>query len=276
MCSRRTSFRDDRVRLRLEAVAVVVAEDVAVEFVAAGLRDDVHDAACRAAVLGFVPSGLHVDGLDELEVQLLALKAVLGPRRVHAVDVEGVLGAAGPVNRDRGLVRVEGIRVGGDARDDLRDRGVVAAARERGDRAVVEVRADGRRPEGDGGRLARHRHLHFRGNVKVHVERRVFPEPDRHAVLRLAGETLQRERQDVRAGREEREPVTSLAVRDRRRGSLERGTGRLDGSTREGECPVRRSRARRCCSSSGRKRPGRRGRRERAPRERDVRASGSS
>ena len=84
----------------LQRVVVVVAEDVAVELVAARLRDHVDDAAGRAAVLGLVAAGLDVDLLDELEVELLALEAVLGAGRVDAVDVERVLGAGRAVDGD--------------------------------------------------------------------------------------------------------------------------------------------------------------------------------
>ena len=98
--------RDDRLRVRLQRVAVVVAEDVAVELVAARLRDDVDDAAGGAAVLGLVAAGLHVHRLDELEVELFALEAVLGVRGVDAVDVEGVLRAGRAVDGDRRLLRL--------------------------------------------------------------------------------------------------------------------------------------------------------------------------
>ena len=55
---------------------VVVDEAVAVELVAAGLRDDVDDAAERAAVLGLVAAGLDLDLLHELVVDRLALDAL--------------------------------------------------------------------------------------------------------------------------------------------------------------------------------------------------------
>jgi hypothetical protein len=86
-----------------------------VELVAAGLGDDVDDAAGRAPELRFVAAGLDVDRLDELEVELLALEAVFGAGGVDAVDVEDVLGAGRAVDGDRRLRGVLRVGVRADA-----------------------------------------------------------------------------------------------------------------------------------------------------------------
>ena len=154
-----------RLGRRLQRVVVVVAEGVAAELVAARLGDDVDDAAGGLAVLGLVAAGLDVDLLDELEVQLLALEAVLGAGGVDAVDVVDVLGAGGAVDGDGGLAAVVGVGVGGDPGRHLHHRGVVAAAGQVLDVAAGEVGAQGgrggvhrRRLVRDGDLLGRLRH----------------------------------------------------------------------------------------------------------------------
>src|SRR5206468_6445486 len=87
---RRTAGRDDLFAIRLQRVGVVVRENVAGELVAAGLGDDVDDAAGGAAELRFVASGLDLHFLNELEVEVFALKSILDAGGVHAVDDVGV------------------------------------------------------------------------------------------------------------------------------------------------------------------------------------------
>ncbi len=53
----------------LQAIVVVVAEDVTAQLVAARLGDDVEHTAQRPAVLGLVGPGLDLHLLDELEAQ---------------------------------------------------------------------------------------------------------------------------------------------------------------------------------------------------------------
>ena len=71
------------------------------ELVAARLRDDVDDAAERAAVLGLVAARLDLDLLDELVVDGLALDSLEDVRRVDAVDGPLVLGRGRAVDRQR-------------------------------------------------------------------------------------------------------------------------------------------------------------------------------
>ena len=108
---RRAAVRNDALRVRLQRIVVVVAERVAVKLVAARFRDDVDDAAGRAAELRFVAAGLHVDFADELEVELLPLEAVLHVRGVDAVDEVRVLGAGRAIDGDRRLLAVARIRI---------------------------------------------------------------------------------------------------------------------------------------------------------------------
>ena len=124
---RRAAGGADVLRVGLQRVGLVIREPVAAELVAAGLGDDVDDPAGGAAELGLVAAGLDLHFLDELEVEVLALEAVLDAGGVHAVDVEGVLRAGRAVDADgvrRGRI---GVGVRGDARHDLRDRRVAAA-----------------------------------------------------------------------------------------------------------------------------------------------------
>src|SRR5262249_61986133 len=92
--------------IRGEALVVVVPEEIAVELVATGLRDDVDHAAQRSPVLGLIAAELDLDLLDELVVEGLALVAQLDAGRVDAVDDVLVLERRGAVDRDAaGLVR---------------------------------------------------------------------------------------------------------------------------------------------------------------------------
>src|SRR5262249_39740311 len=63
-----------------------VAENIAVEFVAATLGDDVENAAGRLAVFGSVSAGLDFDLLHEFKRQVGARSAESGVSRVYAVE----------------------------------------------------------------------------------------------------------------------------------------------------------------------------------------------
>jgi hypothetical protein len=202
----------------LQAIVVEIAEDIAVESVAARLRDHVDDAAGGAAVLGFIASRLDVDLLDELEVQLLALDSVLHVGRVDAVDEVGVLGARGAVDGQTRLVAVGVVRRG--ARHDLNDRGIVPARGQALDRALADVGADRRRGRVDHRRFGRDGDLGpgRGGELEVHFGRAV--ELDGDGPLH-APESLERRRDRVEAGRQERQPVRAVRLRDGRFGALQ-------------------------------------------------------
>src|SRR5262249_13255501 len=89
-----------------QALAVVVAKQVAVVLVTSGLRDDVDHAAQSPSVLGLVAAEFDFNLLDERVVQGLALVAQLDSGRVDAVNDVLVLQRRGAVDRDAaGLVR---------------------------------------------------------------------------------------------------------------------------------------------------------------------------
>ncbi len=202
---------DDRVGARLQRVVVEVGEDVALELVAARLGDDVDHAAGRAAVLGLVAAGLDVDRLHELEVELLALEAVLDAGGVDAVDDERVLGAGGAVDRDRRLRAVVRIGVRDDAGHQLRHRAVVAAGGQRVDRPLVEVDPELGRAQIDHRRVAHDGDLLGLRRTQGGVHRRVAIEPDRRLLL-LGTEAGELKGEDVVARRQERQPVVAVRV----------------------------------------------------------------
>src|SRR5262249_10264103 len=229
----RAEERFVRVRVvGLERVVVVIPEDVSVEGVAARLRDDVDDAARRASELRLVPAGLDVDLLDELVVELLALRAVFDAARVHAVDDEAVLQPRRSVDRDRVC---EGLGVGGlrrDSRGDLHDRGVVAPGGDALDRPRIDVRADGRRGRGNDRGLAGDEDLLASRGAQAKVHSGRATERDDDGLLR-PGETGESGRDGVFARRKEGEPVGAVGLRDGGLRSWERRSTGLDRGARK-------------------------------------------
>ncbi len=230
--------RHHRLGVALQGIVVVVAEEVAVEFVAARLGDHVHDAARRVPELGLVAAGLDVHRLDELEVELLALEAVLGAGGIDAVDVVDVLGAARAVDGDRRLVRVLRVGVRGDAGGDLHHRGVVAAGRQRLDRPRVEVQADRGAGGVDHRRVAGHRDLSREGGAQAGVELGVLAEGDADPLAGLGGEAVEVEGDRVVPRRQEIQVIAAVAVGHRRARPLEGGAGRLDSDAGEHAAPL--------------------------------------
>src|SRR5262249_9056885 len=105
----RAAFARDHLRVGDQRARPEVAEDLAVDLVAALLGDDVDDTARRPAVLGVVPAGDHLGLRDELVRQVRREATVAGVRRVDAFDDVRVLG--GRRARERDAVQV-GLRAG--------------------------------------------------------------------------------------------------------------------------------------------------------------------
>ena len=212
----------------LERVVVVVDEGVAVEVVAAGLRDDVDDAAGGAAVLGLVTAGLDLELLDELVVEIFPLRAVLDAVGDHAVDDEPVLEARRPVDDHRvgevGRVR----RLRRDAGRDLGDGGVAAPRRQRVDLAIGDAVSDRRRSLVDEGGLSGHDDLRGGRRSQAEIARRGLAECDDRLPF-VAGETLEDGRHLVRARRQQDQAVVPRGVRHRRAYALEGRAAALDG-----------------------------------------------
>ncbi len=218
--------------VRLQRVVVVIDERLAVVVVAAGLRDDVDDAAGRAAVLGLVPARLDVELLDELVVELLALRAVLDAIRQNAVDHEGVLESRRAVDGDRVRERGGRGRLGRDARRDLHDRRVVAAARKRLDLPVVDVGRQAARALVHDRRLGGDEDLLLDGGAQTEVGRGGLPESDRDRLLD-PGEARERRGDLVDAGRQQDQAERPGRVGDVGPHALERGASGLYGRARE-------------------------------------------
>ncbi len=212
----------------LERVVVVVDEGVAVEVVAAGLRDDVDDAARRAAVLGLVAAGLDLELLDELVVEVLPLRAVLDAVGDHAVDDEPVLEAGRPVDDHRvgEIGRVRGLRR--DARRDLGDGGVAAPRRQRVDLAIGDAVSDGRRGLVDEGGLSGYDDLRGGRRSQAEIAGRGLAERDDRLPF-VAGETLEDGRHLVGARRQQDQAVVPRGVRHHRAYALEGRAAALDG-----------------------------------------------
>ena len=109
--------------LALEGRARIVADELAVEGVAARAGDDVDDAADRAAVFGVIAGGLELDLLGEIEDHVLLAGPAVQVRGVRPVDEKNVLGPRGAVDRDA----VEQVVLALDARQDGHQR-IEAAA----------------------------------------------------------------------------------------------------------------------------------------------------
>ena len=211
---------------RLERVRVVVTKDVAVVLVAARLCDDVDDAARGPTEFGLVASGLDLDLLDELVVEVRSLRAVLDARRVRSVEDEAVLQPGRAVDRDR-AGEVVGVRgLGGHAGRDQNDGREVAAGRQRADLAVVEIRPGGHRGRVHGRRLPGNDHLRLERRPEPEIERRRLRERDGHRLLR-SRETLERNGYLVNAGRQKDEAVGAGSFGDGSPRPRERGAAAL-------------------------------------------------
>ena len=232
--------RLDDLDVGAHAGIVVVTERAAVELVSTRLRDDVDDAARVAAVLGLVAARLHLDFLDELVVDVLALEALDDVRRVDAVDQEQVLRRRRPIDRDRQRTALRLAEVRLHARLREHDVRVVAADRQLVDDLGAVVAPLRRRRHVDERRLARDRHLGRRRDRQLQVDRRRRVEPDRRRLLHLA-EVGELRRDLVLARRNAREPIAAVRSRDRRSAALQVRARR---STRSRRAAARRSRRR--------------------------------
>ncbi len=126
-----------------QGAAAVVAEDVAVESVAAGAGDDVDHPAHRAAELSLVAAGLDLDLVEEVEVDLLRHRPVLEMGRIDSVDKENVLRGRGPVDGypaglggSPGPVDAAGERLVGHPGQDRHERGEVAVLGQDGEHGL--------------------------------------------------------------------------------------------------------------------------------------------
>ena len=145
---------------RLEALAFQVVEYVPGEFIAPTLRECVDDASRGLAVLGLIPTGLHLEFLDELDGDRLPLPAELHIRGVDAIHHPVVLHARGAIDLDplpvlghtRGQLG-HAAEIPGDRKGLHRIGGIVRA-----DRGALDVHG-----------CARIRHLHRSGGNGSHL-----------------------------------------------------------------------------------------------------------
>ncbi len=211
--------------LGLQAVVVVVAEDVAVKLVAAGLGDHVQDPALGARVLGLVSPGLQLHFLNELEVQNLALGPDLGAGRVGSIDKVLVLEARRSIDRDRGLADVRVVCV--DSTRELGDRCVVAPGREGLEGLRVHVAADGVGGRLDDRRLGADRHGRRRCREELETDRGGLVETERQR-LALGRKSVEGRRDRVGARGKQLQVETPFPIRDGRPHALQVGALGLD------------------------------------------------
>ncbi len=200
--------------LPFQARARIVADDLAVEGVAAGAGDDVDDAADRAAVLGVIAGGLELDLLGEIEDHVLLARPAVEVRGVRAVDEKNVLGPRGAVDGDA----VEEVVLALDPRQDGHQ-GVEAAALGQGVEGLGrQDLAAGRVLDVDEGGLADDDDLVLDGaglHGDVHDQGLLDGQDD--VVADDGAEAVQAISDGVGPRREGQEAVAAVRVRDGRR-----------------------------------------------------------
>ena len=214
-----------RFALHPGLVVVVVAEQVAVELVAARTADDVDDAAHRAAEFGAVAGrgDLHLFQLFHDDALGLGSKVDVGD--VRSVDVEHVLAAGGAVDRQAAFVGID-LDAGNRAQQAVE----IAAAGQLHERFLGHRAALGGRLDVDQRALADDRDfLGQRALLQGDVERQGLLElkHDVFALDRL--EALQAEHDGVNARGQGEQAIRARLVGDRNGLADQLGTRGFDG-----------------------------------------------
>ncbi len=218
------------VALHVRPVVLVEAHDVAVELVAARPRDDVDDAAHRAAVFGVVAGGRDLDLLEQLEDDVLRLAAVVEVRDVRAVDVEHVLRPGRAVHGQAGRVGL--LLDAGDGADERIERPAPGQGQE--DLLGHDLALD-RALDVDQGGHADDRDLFLDGRLlEGHVQAQGLRQLELDALADQGLEALEREGDVVGAGRQGHQAVDAVDVRDRGGLADQLGTDGFDAHAGQG------------------------------------------
>ncbi len=221
-------------RRRLELVVPEVAEEIAVELVAARLGDHVDDPADRPAILGLIGAGLHLHLLDELEGHPGGEGAEADVGDIEAIDDVPVRRSRGPPDR-RALrhLRPSGLGRQRDAGRQERQAGVLAGERQVGEDLLGELGARGGTGQVEDRSETRDRHLLAETGRKL--ERQGHRAVERHPdVLDLERvEAVERGRHRVVAGRQRQEAEPPVDRRHLGALALEAWTSGSNGEARQ-------------------------------------------